>query len=168
MNNSPVSRRVSNIQLFVPQPSEPSIELVIFTIGKLNLALLIESVYKVANYKPIDGSGLGYVGVAQVDDQQITVINLYLRLFKAQQSDDSPPSNRLLIVQNSSQELVGIPVADTPKLIEIPLSQVRSLPAAYRRADTLEIASHVAVISQAETKLTLFVVDVDRLMPMSA
>ena len=59
---------------------------------------------------------LGYVSVFQIDDQQITVVNLYQRFFKSQQSDEFPANNRLLIVQNSRQELFGIPVADTPKL----------------------------------------------------
>ena len=167
MKDRRISPKISNIQLSIPEPSEASIELVIFPIGKLNLALRIESVYKVANYEPINGSGLGYISVAQIDNQQITVVNLYQRLFKSQQ-DELPQSNRLLIVQNAKEELLGIPVVDTPKLIEIPLSQIRSLPEAYRRADTLEIASHVAVISQANTKLTLFVVDIDRLTPTSA
>ena len=163
MNNRGVSRKFSNIQPFNLQPSEPSLELVVFSIGKLNLALQIESVYKITNYEPIYADGLGYVGVAHIDDQEITVVNLYQRLFKSQQSDESPANNCLLIVQNSKEELFGIPVIDTPKLIEVPLSQIRGLPEAYRRADTLEIASHVAVIPQAETKLTLFVVDVDQL-----
>ena len=163
MYNPGLSRPLTNIPATHSLPSEPTIELVVFPIGKLNLALRIEVVYKVANYEPIDGGELGYIDVAYVDDQEITVVNLYQRLFKSRPSDESPASNRLLIAQNSRGELVGIPIVDTPKLIEVPQSQIRELPEAYRRADTFEIASHVAVIPQAGTKLTLFVVDVDQL-----
>ena len=163
MYNRRFSQQFSNIPPSNALPSEPTFELVIFPIGKLNLALKIESVYKVANYEPMSGGELGYIGVTYIDDQEITVVNLYQRLFKSRQSDELPESKRLLIVQNSKGELCGIPIVDTPKLIEVPQSQIRGLPEAYRRADTLEIASHVAVIPQADTKLTLFVVDVDQL-----
>jgi purine-binding chemotaxis protein CheW len=49
--------------------------------------------------------------------------------------------------------------------MEVPLSRFRVLPEAYRRADTLEVASHVAVIPQHETPLTVFLLDVELLLP---
>ena len=163
MYNPGLSRPLNNIPTTHSLPSEPTHELVVFPIGKLNLALRIESVYKVAHYDPIDGGELGYISVTYVEDQEITVVNLYQKLFKSSPADEVPENNRLLIAQNSKGELVGIPLVDTPKLIEVPQSQIRELPEAYRRADTFEIASHVAVIPQSENKLTLFVVDVDQL-----
>jgi purine-binding chemotaxis protein CheW len=69
-------------------------------------------------------------------------------------------------VQNTTGELYGIPVAETPVLMEVSLSQVRVLPESYRRADTLDVASHVAVIPQETAPLTLFVLDVDLLLPI--
>ncbi|NES01156.1 MAG: chemotaxis protein CheW, partial [Symploca sp. SIO1B1] len=47
-----------------------------------------------------------------------------------------------------------------------PLSQIRILPESYRRADTLDIASHVAVINQAGVALTVFLLDVELLLPI--
>ena len=42
----------------------------------------------------------------------------------------------------------------------------RVLPDAYRRADTLEVASHVAVIPQGGVPLTVFLLDVQLLLPV--
>jgi purine-binding chemotaxis protein CheW len=50
--------------------------------------------------------------------------------------------------------------------MEIPLSAIRLLPESYRRADTLEVASHVAVIPQDKESITIFLLDVDLLMPI--
>jgi purine-binding chemotaxis protein CheW len=68
------------------------------------------------------------------------------------------------MVKNTIGELYGIPVADSPLLIEVPLSRIRVLPESYRRANTLDLASHVAVIPQEGAPLTVFLLDVDRLL----
>ena len=49
--------------------------------------------------------------------------------------------------------------------MELPLSQIRTLPESYRRGDTLEIASHVTRVQQNDQLLTVFILDVDRLVP---
>jgi purine-binding chemotaxis protein CheW len=71
-----------------------------------------------------------------------------------------------VLVKNTTGELYGIPVADTPTLMEVPSSMVRVLPESYRRADTIEVARHVAVIPKGETQLTVFLLDVDLLLPI--
>jgi purine-binding chemotaxis protein CheW len=43
---------------------------------------------------------------------------------------------------------------------------IRVLPESYRRSDTLEVASHVVVIGQEAAPLTLFLLDVDLLLPI--
>ena len=53
----------------------------------------------------------------------------------------------------------------TPTLLELPLAQIRTLPNSYRFADTLDVASHVTRVQQAEEWLTVFILDVDRLVP---
>jgi purine-binding chemotaxis protein CheW len=50
--------------------------------------------------------------------------------------------------------------------MEVPLSTIRVLPESYRRADTLEVASHVAVIPQEAGSLSVFLLDVDQLLPI--
>jgi purine-binding chemotaxis protein CheW len=142
------------------------LELIVFSIDRLNLALPIESVYKVVNHTPISGSGVGTVGVTRVDEHQVTVIDLYRRFFKSNQTGEYSTGGYLVLVQAPRGELYGIPVIDTPVLMEVPLSLIRVLPESYRYADTLDVASHVAVIPQQEASLTIFLLDIERLLPV--
>lgn len=144
----------------------PMLKLLVFSMGNLNLALPIESVYKVVNHTPVYSSGLLPVGVTHLGDGEVTVVDLYQRFFKTSQISESNPSGYLVIVQNTTGELYGIPVAEAPVLHEVPLSQIRVLPESYRRADTLDVASHVALISQDVTPVTVFLLDVERLLPI--
>jgi purine-binding chemotaxis protein CheW len=50
--------------------------------------------------------------------------------------------------------------------MEVPLSMIRVLPESYRRSDMLEVTSHVVVIPQEVAPLTLFLLDVDLLLPI--
>ncbi|NEP08804.1 MAG: chemotaxis protein CheW [Symploca sp. SIO1A3] len=146
--------------------ADTSVKLIVFQMGSLNLALPIEVVYKILNHKPIYGSGINQVGVVHLDEQEVTVVDLYRRLFHSSSTSKDEDNSYLVIVQNTTNELYGIPVVDTPILMEVPLSQVRVLPESYRRADTLDIASHVAVINQAGSPLTVFLLDVELLLPI--
>lgn len=142
------------------------LKLIVFNIGRLNLALRIETVYKVVNHTSTYGSGMGAVGVTHLGEGEITVVDLHQRFFKASQISESSLSGYLIVVQNITGELYGIPVTETPALMEVPRAMIRVLPESYRRADTLDVASHVAVIPQDGTPLTIFVLDVDRLLPI--
>ncbi len=145
----------------------PLLQLIVFKIGHLNLALNIESVYKISNHTPISGSGVGTVGVTRIDDIEVTVIDLYRRFFQSNPGEYST-GGYLVLVQNTTGEIYGIPVAETPVLMEVSLSLIRVLPQSYRYADTLDLASHVAVIPQDQASLTIFLLDVDRLLPVLA
>ncbi|MGB5960652.1 MAG: chemotaxis protein CheW [Coleofasciculaceae cyanobacterium] len=142
-----------------------NVELIVFSIGSLNLALPIKSVYKVSNYTPISGSGVGVVGVTRVDDQEVTVIDLYRRFFKTNPGEYTT-GGYLVQVINTTGELYGIPVAETPVLMEVSLSLIRVLPQSYRYSDTLDLASHVAVIPQDAASLTIFLLDIAQLLPV--
>lgn len=142
------------------------LKLVVFGMGGLNLALRIESVYKVVNHTSTYSSGLGAVGVTHLGEGEITVVDLHRRFFKSSQISSSNSNGYLVVVQNSTGELYGIPVAETPALREVPVEMIRVLPESYRRADTLDVASHVAVIPQDGTPLTIFLLDVNRLLPI--
>ncbi|AFY77713.1 chemotaxis signal transduction protein [Pleurocapsa sp. PCC 7327] len=153
-----------NIGLPIGQ-SQRSIKLLTFSVGKLNVALPVDLVKKVVNYTPIYGSGLSHLGVARIDDREITVVDLHKRLFNASQLIPSGSRGYLIIARNSVGESFGILVGQAPSLHDVPISQIRALPASYRRADTLEIASHVTVISHKEESLTVFILEVDRIVP---
>jgi purine-binding chemotaxis protein CheW len=145
--------------------SSRSLKLLIFSIGKLNLALPVEIVKKVLDSAPVYGSGLNHMGIARIDDHEITVVDLHKRLFHVSQQLSSDSRVYTIVARNSVGESFGILVGQTPTLQDVSLSQIRALPASYRRADTLEIASHVTVIAQKEESLTVFLLDPDRLVP---
>jgi purine-binding chemotaxis protein CheW len=166
MKNSPIDLQSRDTKRLNARAVKSFLKLVVFSIGNLNLALPIESVYKVVNRTPVYGSGLKPVGVAHVGDGEITVVDLYQRFFRASQFSESVRGGYLVIVKSQTGELYGIPVADTPVLLEVPLSQIRVLPESYRRADTLDVASHVAVIPQEAGALTIFLLDVELLLPI--
>ena len=138
-----------------------TLKLLVFSIGSLNLALRIEAVYKVLNSTQIHGSGSKWVGLVHMGDREVTVLDLEWRIFQIHRDHPHLDEGYLIVVQNRDRELCGIPVATVPALIDVPLSSIRVLPESFRRGDTLGIASHVAVIPQEESNLTLFMLDID-------
>lgn len=120
------------------------IKLITFGIGKLNLAIRIDQVAKVVNIPAVHGSGLNAVGLAQVDNQEVTVVDLHRKLFRTEAAPTA--SYYLVLVNTQAGELLGIPAHQTPLLMEVPMTLIRSLPESYRRSDTLEMASHIVVL----------------------
>jgi purine-binding chemotaxis protein CheW len=49
--------------------------------------------------------------------------------------------------------------------MNLPRDRVRVLPSSYRKADTLGFCSHVAVVEEGEETKTVFLLDVNRLIP---
>jgi chemotaxis signal transduction protein len=149
------------------QLKEKPIKLITFNIGKLSLALQIDQVYKVINLPTVHSSGINPVGLTQVDNQEITVLDLHRRLFHTK-TELAPVNGYLVLVKTKRGELLGVPAIETPLLLDVPASLIRSLPESYRRSDTLEIASHIIVISESlegseSSQRSLFLLDVERL-----
>jgi chemotaxis signal transduction protein len=153
-----------NLPNLSPPPigqAQRSLKLLIFSVGQLNLAISVDIVKKIVDCTTIYSSGLNHMGMARVDDREITVVDLHKRLFNTIQPLSSRSRGYLIVARNSVGETFGILVAKAPSLEDIPLSQIRTLPESYRRSDTLEIASHVTVIPQKEGSMTVFILDVD-------
>ncbi|NEO33993.1 MAG: chemotaxis protein CheW [Symploca sp. SIO3C6] len=160
-----VKSQIGSIKQSRPQEPQPSLPLIVFKVGKLHLAVRIESIYKIAEYPPAHGSEFNQFGVTNVGEHQVTVLDLYGQILGSSQISEHSPAEYLVIVRNRQDELYGIAVIDTPQLMEVPLSRIRVLPESYRRNDTLGIASHVAVIKHQTETLTIFVLDVELLLP---
>jgi purine-binding chemotaxis protein CheW len=141
-----------------------TLKVVVFEIGSINMALHITNVYKVLNHASIYGRGLNGVGIAHVGDREVTVVDLHRRLFQSSIIDDAAKNGYLMIAKNSQGELYGIPVATVPTLMEVPISNIRVLPESYRHADTFGFATHVAVISDLEPPMTIFLLDLEHLL----
>ncbi len=166
MNNSPINLQSGKTEHLGTRQVTLVHKLIVFSLGNLNLALPIESVYKVVNHTPVYSSGLQPVGVAHVGDGEVTVVDLHRRFFKESSPSISSQGGYLVLVKNTTGELYGIPAAEAPILLEVPSSLIRVLPESYRRADTLDVASHVAVIPQESASVTVFLLDVDLLLPL--
>ena len=163
MNSTTVHQTTPDFDELEASPTAPPLKVLVFRIGSLNLGLRIESIYKVLNATQIYSSGLNWVGVVHMGDREVTVLDIHRRLFKTSRTNENVQPGYRVVIQNSQGELYGIPVEVVPALMDVPLSTVRVLPESFRHADTLGIASHVAVISQSETPLTLFLLDIDTL-----
>jgi len=133
--------------------------------GEVKLALPLDTVSKILNKTPVYGMGFNGVGVAHVGDREVTVVDLHQQLFRSSTINESSRAVYLIISQSRQGELYGIPVTAVPVLMEVPSSSIRVLPKSYRRADILRSATHVCHIPQEEAPLTIFMVDVDLLVP---
>jgi len=141
-----------------------AIRVILFSVGNLTLGFRIEAVHKVLKQTQVHGSGVNSVGVTHMGDHELIVVDLQQRLFQSSSLTTGSKRGYLIVAQNKAGDFYAIPVATPPTLMEVPLETIRILPEPYRRADTLGIASHVAVIPQADSSLTLFLVDVDQLL----
>lgn len=147
-----------------PNDTVKSVKVVVFGMGEVNLALHIYSVAKVLRQTAVHGSGLNGVGISHLGDREVTVVDLYKRLFQSNSINDAFKNAYLMIVRNRQGELYGIPVSTVPILMEIPLSCIRVLPESYRNADIFGFATHVAVIPAMEPPMTIFMLDVEQLL----
>lgn len=157
MNNSIATANPNKIK------STESIKLLVFEIGELTLALPILQVQKVIRQTEVHGSGLSYVNLAHLEAEEVTVVDLHQKLF-GDRLDLQESTGFFIITKQAGRESLGITVAKSPSLIEVSLDRIRLLPDTYRHADTLEIASHVTVITQSETSTTIFILDLERLV----
>ncbi len=144
---------------------EQLIKMLVFEINQLTLALPILQVQKVVRYNPVHGSGLSHVNLIHLEDKDIAVVNLHQKLFNLDIPQISQDRGYFIISRTGVGESIGILVLQSPALIDIPNSQIRLIPDAYRRSDTLEIASHVTIVPQKNgTSKTVFILDTQRLI----
>ena len=101
------------------------VKLIAFEIGKLFLAVPISQVQKVVNLPQIDGSGLYPIGLTQVGDREVTVIDLNRQLFGVATSS---AADYLVLIQTWQGGTLAIPVQGTPLLLEVPTASICKLP----------------------------------------
>ena len=155
----------NNSEDIIPSSANSLLKLVVFEVGKLTLALAIEQVKKVVKYTSVSGSGLSHVNLTHLDNREVTIVDLEHKLFNCSQIDRYNFNGYFLITKDVVGESIGILVSKMPILIDVPLSQIRLLPTSYRHSDTLEIASHVTLITQKNSpSVTIFILDLDRLI----
>lgn len=155
-----------NSELILNSPKK-SIKLLVFKVEKLMLSLPILQVQKVIKYNSVHGSGLSHVNLTHLEDRDIAIVDLHKKIFNVSLPEAVQNQGYFLISQNIRGEPLGILILEPPTLVDVSTTQVRLIPNSYRHADTLEIASHVTVISQPDNaKQTIFILDLEKLGPM--
>ncbi|NJR71404.1 MAG: chemotaxis protein CheW [Synechococcales cyanobacterium CRU_2_2] len=141
--------------------SQNQVKLVVFPMGRLRLALPMAGISRVINLPEVHSSGLHTVGVTTVGNIQLMIVDLHRQLFEVSAPQAAGKSGYLVIMPTPAGYPIGIPIAETPILVDVPSSEIRALPDAYRRADTLSIASHITrITTEAGEVQSVFVLDI--------
>lgn len=163
--SSSIVNTVDSLESIAAKSPNSLLKTIIFTIGKLTVGLPVEQVKKVIQKDTIYSSGLTHVHLTHIGQEEVTVVDLHQKLFKVSRDPSNNYKEYLIITKSFINEPLGIVVTETPILIDISISQIRTIPNNYRNADTLGIASHVAVIPQKDRESeTIFILDLERLI----
>lgn len=137
-----------------------SLRVLIFPLKNLFLALRLDWVIKVIPLPEIFSAAQRGMGVAHFENREITILDPYQKLY----GEPNPtPCHYMIVVGTHLPQEYGIPVTTLPQIRELALANVRQLPPAYRQGDTLGIASHVALLPEADQTRTLFLLDLEAL-----
>ena len=134
---------------------------IVFIIADYLLALPMVTVLKVVNSPLVSSGNLRAAGLVQIGHHTIMVLDLHQKLattYATQVTRNSP----FLVITQVQGELCGIPVDEPPNLVELPRDSIRALPKSYNQVGLMDMVSHVAVLSQEEKTLNIFIVDINR------
>lgn len=139
---------------------------IVFKIAEYLLALPISHVLKVINCASLINKGLGLIGVVQLGNHTIQVLDLHEQLAGTQNllPTDNLLNNQLFLVitRTPQGELWGILVDEPPNLVELDSDMMRSLPHSSNQKSALKFMSHAAVITQENITTTIFLLDLER------
>lgn len=134
---------------------------IIFKINNYILGLPIATVLKVVNYPPINREHSD-AGLIHIGQHTITLLNLHQKLGSSYNSLVNRNSPFLIITQLLQGELCAIPVDEPPSLVELSRDSVRALPKSYQHDSLQDLVKCVAVLTEAEKKSTIFILDINR------
>ena len=142
---------------------------IVFKIADYHLALPIAQVLKVINCSPKLSGELNTMGLIQLGKHMVRVLDLQQQLSLAGSAPLSSNSPFLMITRLPGGELCGIPVGEPPNLLELPLEMMHNLPPSdsYSKPG-LNLMSHAAVISQGNVTITIFLLDLQRVLNPSS
>jgi purine-binding chemotaxis protein CheW len=160
--------------------AEATQQLIVFRLRDENFALPIRAVQKVIPMDKIYGApGSTGVSLTLYQDQELIVIDVGRRIFRGRPSEDSFKNNLphqteealqdtpsvqhyLLIVQNSSGQVIGLPIEKPPSLLRVPESAFTPLSASYISEGNLRCVS--VLIKQNNDEPPLFLLNPDQLV----
>lgn len=164
-NNAIVEKPTTGQQgAIAPQPT-PTQRWIVFAIAPLQVALPIAQVQRVIRQTEVFSSGLTHLGITHVGDYEVTVVDLYRRLFNRNLTPQPNQPIYQIILRSTQGDLLALPIDSPPELVDVPQTAIRLLPAAYHRQnDTLSIAKQVAVIPTPTGTQTIFLLDTQTLI----
>jgi chemotaxis signal transduction protein len=143
---------------------EATLKFLIFTMADLNLAIGIESVVRIIPLPKIHRSGDKLLGIANYENQDVLVIDLYKRIY----GQELNLVKGFLVIFAGQNSLYGFTIAALPNVENVPVNSLQSVTAAYRDRDTLGIASHTMQVSiKKSDPQTVFLLDSELLLKMA-
>jgi chemotaxis signal transduction protein len=137
-----------------------ALKVMVFKVEELFIGLKLEGVQKVVAMPTVHKGGNPFLGVAQVEDQQMVVIDLYHTIYGVSLQQ----GKGYFIIVKAGDKRYGLTTATLPTMAQIPLTDLCPVPAEYRDRDTLGIADRMAQVALDKNQVaTVFMLDPMRL-----
>lgn len=155
IKNMIYNRRFQNKQIVTPRV--PTHKLVAFEIGTENYAIPLERVRIILKeFMPFGALKTGY-SLVRYQDQVVIVIDLWQFFVNTNGFSDS---HYLIVCTLPSQEYLGIPIPQMPKIVDVPADQFSEVPELYRQAELPKAVEKLIHTSDAQE---LFYLNIDLL-----
>ncbi|NJO42604.1 MAG: chemotaxis protein CheW [Cyanobacteria bacterium CRU_2_1] len=139
-----------------------SSKFIVFKIAEYHFGIPVDRVLQVINYASETNKELNSMGLIQISNHTIRILNLHQRLNSENQSR-SLNQPFLVIIQNTQEELCAIPVDTPPDLMEFSSAIVRPLPPTNHPSNLAELASHIITLTQKEITTIVFLLDMQKI-----
>jgi len=177
---------------FNPTPtkvSEQTTEYITFKIERYLFAIPSRTILKVVATPPPGQGGMVSMGLVQLEQYSIQIIDLSQLLGLRRINDSASSANKavlldqietdrekthsteqdpnppfLMVFQNSAQDLCGIAVETPPDLMNIPDDTLKPVPPENRLTKALRWVSHVVIYEADSSRHTLLVLDLPLLL----
>jgi hypothetical protein len=135
----------SNLLLEPKQRSSPAIELVVFKIDCVSFGIPMTKINRVISNV--------FIGEDFSLTQDVEILDLHYHLSGV----EIATFNAIAIFTGKNSQLYGIPIETAPILVSVPADRIRILPSETRTNTPLGIASHIAIIANEDSQLTILI-----------
>jgi chemotaxis signal transduction protein len=125
-------------------------------------ALPLEAIVKIVRCPDLGTFKRG-ISIVEFEGQTVTVVDLCYRLAPERPGNLSD-RQFLMLLQTHSGDLCAIPVAKFPELLDLPVTTVRPIPAAYRQVNDIRFASHMAMLDRAGQSARVLLIGMNHLL----
>lgn len=139
-----------------PKARPATLSVLVMPFQHLWLATPVADIRKVIRMPEIYKSGQKTLGLAHFGDREAIVIDLHQKIYAC---PNPQRETHLVVIQAHSDRLFGIPATTLPTLMHLPQAELKAIPADYRNADTLGIASHLVTLAKDNQSQTIFLLD---------